>query len=136
MAKLSEERVLPPFRRAVQEELKQEHSSPDAPKNEYQFFELARNQVAPVGFKILFGDGRVAGIQYHDIVSPLEYDGAGLITLKTPALQIKITGKNLRPLFDMIFENRVSLLREPDTSFVEVEENQPQIETINLQSKE
>ena len=136
MAKLSEERILPPFKRAAKEELPQERSDQEAVPDANPFFELAHHQVTPVGFKILFGDGRVAGIQYHDIISPLEYDGAGLITLRTRGAVISIKGKNLSGLFDFLLQNRVSLLREPDSSFMQGPEDQAEIETITLELKD
>ena len=130
------ETVLPPFKKATKESPNAEIISQAANTNEYPFFELAVNQAAPIGFKIFFAGGNAAAIQYHDIISPLLFDGAGEIELKTPALSIKIMGKNLRVLFDHFFENRVVWIKEPDSSFVQLSEDQPEITTITLVYKE
>lgn len=129
----SGDRVLPPFKKASKEVTDQDNSGQPANTNEYAFFGLAHNQTTPLGFKIFFAAGKIAAIHYHDLISPFEFDGACNIKLKTPALELKITGKNLSILFDHLFENRVAWIKEPDTSFAQVSEGQPEIEAITLE---
>jgi len=136
MGKLPEERILPPFKRAVTDSPVQETSVQAVTANEYQFFGLAHNQANPIGFKIIFAGGNIAAIQYHDIISPLTYDGQSTIELLTPALSIKIIGKNLGVLFDLLFENRVAWMKEPDSSFIQEARDQPEIEAIKMECKE
>jgi hypothetical protein len=135
----TQRRVLPPFKRAVIDDTDTSptmENSAVPPENDFAFFGLAHNQVSSAGFKIIFAAGNIAAIFYHDIVSPITYDGIGIIELRTPSLVLNITGKNLNPLFDHLFENRVAWIMEPDASFTQVGEGQPEIETITLQLKE
>jgi hypothetical protein len=136
MNKIPEERVLPPFRRAANDSTTQDASAQVPHQKEYEFFGLAHSQASTIGFKIMFAGGNIAAIQYHDIISPLEYDVQGLITIRTLSVNITIKGKNVQELFDYLFENRVVWMKEPDSSFTQVPDGQPEIETIKLEIKE
>src|SRR5690606_14687505 len=104
--------------------------STDAAQAQNSFYGLAHAQVNPVGFKVLFADGRVAFIQYHDIISPLTFDGTGEIELRTPAMSLKITGRNLATLFEHLCAHRVAWVKEPEGSFFQVSEGQAEIDQI------
>lgn len=93
---------------------------------------LAHAQVNPVGLRVLFADGRVAFVQYHDLVSPLTFDGAGEIELRTPAMSLKISGRNLAALFDHLCSHRVAWVREPEGSFFQSAEGQAEIIALDL----
>lgn len=131
----AQDRILPPFKKAANENASKEAEDQPANADDYLFFGLAHNQANPVGFQITFAAGNVAAIYYHDIISPLEYDGSGIIKISTPSIDIKITGKNLGVLFDFLFESRVAWIKEPDSSFVQPGEDQPEIESIKLEIK-
>ncbi len=130
-----DERILPPFKNAVENDYAETVKTPLA-SDVYDFFALAPAQTKPVGFKIHFAEGNSAAIYYHDFVSPLEYDGKELIEIKIPAATISITGRNLGLLFDYLFENRVAWIKEPDSSFIDVTEDQPDIEKIKIEHKD
>src|SRR5690554_5776577 len=93
-----DDRVLPPFKRAANA---QEQNSNSEPLNneDFEFYGTAHSQGTVLGFRVLFANGKIAVIQYHDLVSPLVFDGAGVIELNTPHVILKITGRNLAELF-------------------------------------
>lgn len=121
--------ILPPFRRSASPGARE---STDAAQAQNSFYGLAHAQVNPVGFKAIFASGNVAFIQYHDIISPLTFDGTCEIELRTPAMSLKITGRNLATLFEHLCSHRVAWVREPEGSFIEAAEGQAEIEVIKL----
>ncbi len=121
--------VLPPFRRSASPG---EREGEGTQQSQNAFYGLAHAQVNPVGFKVLFADGAVAFVQYHDLVSPLTFDGSGEIGLRTPAMSLKISGRNLAALFDHLCSHRVAWVREPEGSFFQAAEGQAEIESIRL----
>ncbi len=131
-----DERILPPFRQAATDDAGSETSSGDQNFEEYACFGLAHNQVTPAGFKIIYAAGNTAAVYYHDVISPISYDGKGEIQVKIPGAIIRITGKNLQILFDYFFEARIVWIKEPDSSFVEAGEGQPEIESIKIEPRE
>ncbi len=130
----SDQRPLPPFKRAVQwTNNEQEQSKGAAVPDDYACFGLAANQERSFGFKMYFGDGNIAAIYYHDLISPMTYDPEGVIGISLPTATITVIGRNLRPLFDYYFESRVTWVKEPDSSFTHAEKGQPEIERIKIE---
>lgn len=70
-----------------------------------------------VAIKFVAANGEQKAIHYHDIVSPIEYDGNSRIVLLTPRISILILGQNLNDLFDYIIQHRVQWIEEPQESF-------------------
>jgi len=137
MAKSSDEdRDIPHFKKTANESFSKKTPPEEAEANEYIFFGLAHIQVVPVGFKIIFAAGNIAAIHYHDLVSPMTFDGAGVIELRTSLVHIKIKGKNLKTLFDYFIETRIIWIKEPDSSFVQLPKDQPEIESIKIEHKD
>lgn len=86
-------------------------------------------------------DGNRFGIFYMEITSPVLYSlGSGAtaqsVTIRTSTAEITIKGKNLSPIYEYILEQRLVWLKEPDTSFVETGEDEPEIEEIELKERQ
>ncbi|WP_143473501.1 hypothetical protein [Flavilitoribacter nigricans] len=70
-----------------------------------------------VALKFVMRSGEQKAVHYHDILSPIEYDGNALITLYTSRLTIRIEGQYLGALFDYIIQHRVKSIEEPQSTF-------------------
>lgn len=87
-----------------------------------------------IALKLIAASGEQKAVHYHDIISPLDYDGIGKIILSTLGLKITIEGSDLEELFDYIIEHRVKWITEPQSSFEEVEEGKPKISGISFET--
>lgn len=83
-----------------------------------------------MALKIILKNGRQLAFNYHELVSPIEYDGASQIIIQTLTKTIKIEGRNLETLFDYILEHRLVWMKEPDASLVPINDNEVQIRSI------
>lgn len=70
-----------------------------------------------VAIKFVSANGEQKAVHYHDIVSPIEYDGNSRITLLTQRITVIIEGRSLDDLFDYIIQHRVKWVEEPQGSF-------------------
>ena len=86
-----------------------------------------------VAFKIVTALGEQKAIHYHDLVSPIEYNGDTEIQLCTTRIQVKIIGKNLEQLFDNIIQHRVIWIKEPDSSFINEEASSVVVSSIRIE---
>lgn len=107
-------------------------SKRENPQEKYSYFKITRSEDREISFLIKFKDGKQKIIQYHDLVSPYDFDGNGLIELTTPTLSIKIIGKNLEKIFNYIRRFRLDWIKEPDSSLIEVKDGEPEIERIEI----
>lgn len=99
------------------------------------FFGVAdRNEGHVLALKFITAQGEQKAIHYHDILSPMDYNGANKITLSTTRLSIIIQGKNLDDLFDHIIQHQVKWLKEPDTSFSDIAEGEVEITAIQFET--
>lgn len=89
-----------------------------------------------VALKFVTQSGEQKAIHYHDIISPIEYDGEGEIKLHTSRLSIAIKGRNLDELFDYIIQHRVKWVTEPQDSFSGVKEGMVEIESLSFEEEE
>ena len=65
------------------------------------FFGVSDERVGNVlAIKLISSIGTQKAIHYHDIISPMDFDGESQIILLTMGLKITITGHNLEKLFD------------------------------------
>ena len=85
-------------------------------------------------------DGNRFGIYYMEIASPVLFDlgteGSGQkIVLRVSSSEITIEGKHLSPIYEYILEQRLVWLKEQDVSFVEVVEDEPVIEKIEVKDR-
>jgi hypothetical protein len=86
-----------------------------------------------LALKLVSSVGLQRAIHYHDIVSPMDFNGETEITLFTSSLKIIINGHNLEKLFDYIIQHRVMWLKEPQDSFSGVEDNDVEISSIRFE---
>ncbi|MEL6659543.1 MAG: hypothetical protein AAFY48_14770 [Bacteroidota bacterium] len=99
------------------------------------FFGLAHERdgmAVAVKFTTALGEQRA--IHYHDLVSPMDYDGDTEIQLCTTRIQVTIIGKNLQSLFDNIIHHRVLWIKEPEASFTEVKKGEVEITSIRFET--
>ena len=87
-----------------------------------------------IALKFITATGEQKALHYHDIISPLDYDGVEKITLSTVGMKVTIAGNFLEELFDYILEHRVKWITEPQTSFEEIEEGKPRITGITFET--
>ena len=98
------------------------------------FFGISDERTGYVlALKVVSATGTQRAVHYHDLVSPMDFDGNAEITLSTTALKIIIKGHNLEKLFDYIIQHRVLWMKEPEESFVEIEEGAVEINTIHFE---
>lgn len=90
------------------------------------------NAEIAIALKLILKDGQQLVFQYHELLSPMLFDGVSKITLKTLSTEITIEGKNLDRVIDYLAEHRLMWLKEPDTDWGEVEEGEVKIESIEV----
>lgn len=86
-----------------------------------------------LALKIVSSVGLQRAIHYHDIISPMDFNGESEIILLTSSLKVIINGHNLERLFDYIIQHRVMWIKEPQDSFVAVEEKDVEISSIRFE---
>jgi len=85
-----------------------------------------------VALKFTTALGEQKAVHYHDLVSPMEYNGDTEIQLCTTRIQVIIVGKNLQQLFDNIIQHRVVWIKEPDSSFTDVKDGDVEVSSIRF----
>lgn len=114
--------------------LEKGHNSILKSRGKSPFFGISDERTGNVlALKLVSCAGTQRAIHYHDIVSPMDFNGADEIILSTTALQIVIKGHNLQKLFDYIIQHRVMWMQEPQDSFSKVEAEEVQISTIRFE---
>ena len=93
-----------------------------------------------IALDIFQKDGNRLGVYYLEIASPVRFNqGGGVqrasISFNTPTLLITIEGKNLVSVYEYLLEQRLVWLKEKDSSFAEVKENEPLIENIKIEER-
>ena len=76
-----------------------------------------RESSMAIALKFILENGEQKAIHYHDIVSPMFFDGNSTIKLSTTSLSVLIQGNALSDLFDYIIQHRVKWVKELDQSF-------------------
>lgn len=87
-----------------------------------------------IALKFVTADGEQKAIHYHDILSPMDYNGDSEITLSTLRLTVIINGKNLEDLFDHIIQHQVKWLKEPQETFSQIEEGEVEVSSIRFET--
>lgn len=88
-----------------------------------------------LALKIIKADGEQLIIQYHELISPMRFNGADKIEISTSYLNITISGKNLSDLIDYLAEHRLVWIKESDSDWGEVTEGEVKIENIEIEEK-
>ena len=100
------------------------------------FFGISDERTGNIlALKLVSSMGRQRAVHYHDIISPMDFDGESEIILMTTAIKIIIKGHNLGKLFDYIIQHRVMWVKEPQESFTEVDENEVEISSIRFEDQ-
>ncbi len=99
------------------------------------FFGIAdKNEGHVLALKLITETGEQKAIHYHDILSPMDYNGDSEITLSTTRVTIIINSKNLDDLFDHIIQHQVKWLKEPEEQFPQTEEGEVEISSIRFET--
>ncbi len=98
------------------------------------FFGTTVKEEISVSLKLIDATGGQKAFHYHDLQSPMEFDGTSEIAISTSRLSIKIFGKNLNELFDGIIQHRVMWIKELSNSFhFQQEAKEPVVEGILIE---
>lgn len=120
---------------------KDSYSKPSVirPSENFTFYGITKTKAGDaeisIALKLIMENGSQLIIQYHEINSPMKYDGATTIELNTSTLSVKITGKRLDDIIDYLAEHRLVWIKEPDSDFTEINEAEPEIEKITIEEK-
>lgn len=103
---------------------------------DFKFYGITKTQAGnaeiAISLKIILKDGKQLIIQYHELISPMTYDGISTIKLSTSHLTIEIKGKNLSDLLDYLAEHRLMWIKEPESDWGEVGNGEVKIEAIEV----
>ncbi|MEZ4991929.1 MAG: hypothetical protein R2824_16020 [Saprospiraceae bacterium] len=114
--------------------LRDKKSSVLKSRGDSEFFGYAdKNEGNVIALKFITTLGEQKAIHYHDIVSPMDYNGETEIRLSTTRLAIIINGKNLDDLFDHIIQHQVKWVKEPDNDFPMIGESEVEISYIRFE---
>ena len=114
--------------------IKEGHNSILKSRGSNPFYGIADDKEGNViSLKFTIESGEQSAIHYHDILSPMSYNGENEIIISTTRLKIVINGKNLDNLFDYIIQHRVKELKELGHSFSGVDENDVKISSIRFE---
>ena len=80
-------------------------------------------------------DGNQTGIFYHEIASPISFNPERGIELKTSALNIRIQGRNLKFIYELILEHRLVWIGEGEAS-LPAKGEEPSIDRIVLEQED
>lgn len=114
--------------------IKDRKSSVLKSRGKSRFFGIADDREGNVlALKFISESGEQKAIHYHDIVSPMDFNGNNKIVLNTPRVTITIRGKHLEDLFDYILQHKVKWIEEPQSSFPDVEEGMLEINSLRFE---
>lgn len=89
-----------------------------------------------LAIKFIMEDGSQFAVLYHEIISPMKFDGATKIELQTSTLSVKINGSKLQSIFDYLMEYRLVWIKEPDSSMIEVKDGEAEITSIDIEDNQ
>jgi hypothetical protein len=111
---------------------------PASLSDDYTYFGVTKTQnggfANALSFKIKFKNGSQNVIQYHELISPFEFNGSDLIELATTRLTIKIKGSRLEPILDHLAVHRLTWMKEHDSTFPVQAGEEPAIESIIVET--
>lgn len=85
---------------------------------------------------IITDDGNSIGLQYHLISSLIRFNTSGEINFSTSEYQIKIEGRNLRPIYEYLLEHRLVWIQAALSEWEEYAEDETVINSITVSSIE
>lgn len=83
-----------------------------------------------LALKLILETGEQYAIQYHELTSPMRFNGSDVIRISTPYLSITIKGNRLEDIFDYLAEFRLVWIKEPDSDFMRADSNEPEVQQI------
>lgn len=120
--------------RSIPSFIKERQNSILKTRGDSSFFGITKdNDGMAVALKFITKIGEQKAIHYHDIVSPMEYDGSSEIAISTNRITIVISGRNLDNLFDHIIQHQVKWIKELDSSYLPAKEDELEIEVIRFE---
>ena len=87
-----------------------------------------------LALKIIMASGEQLIVQYHELISPIRFNGVDEIKISTTTLSVIIKGKNLEKIIDYLAEHRLVWIKEPDSDFMKVKEGE--VEVLGIEVKE
>lgn len=101
-----------------------------------EFYGIAEEREGNViALKFITSLGEQKAIHYHDIISPMDYNGDSEIRLMTLRVTVIINGRNLDSLFDYIIQHQVKWVKEPENSFTQgLKEDALEITSIRFET--
>ena len=116
--------------------LEKGHSSILKSRGKSQYFGISDERAGNVlALKLVAQSGTQRAIHYHDIISPMDFNGDSQIVLFTTAIKIIINGRNLEKLFDYIIQHRVMWLKEPQESFIQIPGDEVEVSDISFEEQ-
>ena len=110
------------------------------PSQDFTFFGITKTRagepVMSLALKLILKNGEQIIIQYHEMTSPMRYDGSGKIIFSTTTLGITIQGNNLDNIIDYLAEYRLVWIKEPDSDFLKVKEGEVEIHKDGIKIEE
>lgn len=88
-----------------------------------------------LALKLVMADNSQLIIQYHELMSPMKYNGVDEIEITTPTLSVTIKGKNLDDIIDYLAEHRLVWIKEPDSDFLLAKEKTDNVEIEEIRVK-
>lgn len=86
-----------------------------------------------LAIKVIMSNGEQIVIQYHDLLSPIKFDGGSKIELSTSMIHLVIEGTGMDKILDYLAEHRLMWIKEPESS-ADIFDNFSDSEEIQIES--
>jgi len=90
-----------------------------------------RNEMS-LALDITTSDGNFIGLQYHLISSMIRFNSSGQISFNADGHEIKIEGRNLRPIYEYLLEHRLVWIAGKSSELEEFPESETVIDKIEI----
>jgi hypothetical protein len=81
---------------------------------------------------LITNDGNSIGLQYHMISSLISFDISGTIGFEANGHEIKIEGRNLRPIYEYLLEHRLVWIQAALSEWEEFDKDETVVESITI----
>ena len=114
--------------------IKRESSAALKYRGNNEFYGIAdARECNAIALKFVTSIGEQKAIHYHDIISPMDFNGTNSITLMTTRMVVTIRGGHLEKLFDHIIQHQVLWIKEPQSSFSTSEGKDVYVSSIDFE---
>ena len=83
---------------------------------------------------IITDDGNSIGLQYHMISSLITFNTSGTISFEANEHEVKIEGRNLRPIYEYLLEHRLVWIQAALSEWEEFDKDETVVESITITS--